>query len=132
MRFLKALTVATLLLGYGTAQAQAVEVRDRRNPVAVVATDTLWGGLAGAAVGGGIIGYRMGIQNNPGYGWGPVLATGIGIGLGAGLVLGIIDAASGPGFGMVNGPVSDGMALREQRPADLSGQVAMPIKIGRF
>jgi hypothetical protein len=125
-----------LLLGFGVAQAQerTVEVRERRNPVAIVAADTLWGGLAGGAVSGGIIGYRMGIENRNNYDWKPVLATGLAIGVGAGLLWGIVDATSGgsgPGYSLPNGRISDGLSYGATH-VELSGAVTAPVAFGHF
>lgn len=101
------------------------------DPVATVTSDMLWGGLAGGAVSGLVIGYQMGLQNQHGYDWVPVLVTGVGIGLAGGLVLGIAEALSRPGEDPLR-PAHDGMSLRETRTADLSGQVTLPLWAGRF
>jgi hypothetical protein len=65
-----------------------VEVRAHRSPGAVIATDALYGGLAGLAIGGGVA-----LITNDGN-WGRDLAIGAGIGLVAGGVFGAVDAAS--------------------------------------
>jgi hypothetical protein len=65
-----------------------VEVHAHRSPGAVIATDALYGGLAGLAVGGGVA-----LITNDGN-WGRDLAIGAGIGLVAGGILGAVDAAS--------------------------------------
>jgi hypothetical protein len=94
--------------------------------------DTLWGGVAGAAVSGGIIGYRMGVQNRNNYDWAPVLGTGVAIGVGAGLLWGILDATTGPTYSLVNGPAYDGLSFGETHPSDMSGIVIAPLAVGRF
>jgi hypothetical protein len=78
-----------------------VEVRGRRNPGAVIATDALYGGLAGLAVGAGVA-----LIANDGN-WGRDLAVGAGVGLIAGGIYGAVDVStyrdgyhsSAPGFG---------------------------------
>jgi hypothetical protein len=59
-----------------------------RSPGAVIATDALYGGLAGLAIGGGVA--LITSDRN----WGRDLAIGAGIGLVAGGVYGAVDAAS--------------------------------------
>lgn len=102
-----------------------------RSAAGTVASDMLWGGLAGGAVSGALIGYNLGIQNQHGYDWVPVLVTGVGVGLAGGLVVGIVDALSARGANP-DRPVHDGMSLRELRPVDLSHQVKVPLWAGRF
>jgi hypothetical protein len=65
-----------------------VEVHARRSPGAVIATDALYGGLAGVAVGAGVA-----LISNDGN-WGRDLAIGAGVGLIAGGVFGAVDALS--------------------------------------
>jgi hypothetical protein len=65
-----------------------VEVHARRSPGAVIATDALYGGLAGLAIGGGVA--LITSDSN----WGRDLALGAGIGLVAGGIYGAVDAAS--------------------------------------
>jgi outer membrane lipoprotein SlyB len=65
-----------------------VEVHSHRNPGAVIATDALYGGLAGLAIGGGVA--LITSDSN----WGRDLAIGAGIGLVAGGIYGAVDAAS--------------------------------------
>ena len=123
---------AIALLGAGVAQAEKLELFEPRRPPPSVAELTLWGGLAGGTVGGAIIGYQLSLQNQGSYNWAPVLATSIGIGLATGLVWGIAEAMAGRPPNLVNGPVSDGMSLREMRPTDLSGQFTIPLLAARF
>jgi hypothetical protein len=68
--------------------AEVVTVETVRSPAAVIATDALYGGLAGLAIGGGIA-----LINN-GNNWERDLALGAGIGLLAGGVYGAVDAAT--------------------------------------
>jgi len=68
--------------------AEVVEVSARRSPVAVIAQDALYGGLAGLAIGAGVS--LIDGSNN----WGRNLAVGAGIGLLVGGVFGAVDAAA--------------------------------------
>jgi hypothetical protein len=65
-----------------------IEVHGHRSAGAVIATDALYGGLAGLAIGGGV----ALITNDSN--WGRDLAVGAGIGLIAGAIFGAVDAAS--------------------------------------
>ena len=92
--------------------AELVEVNTRRNPASVIATDAIYGGIAGLAIGGGVA------LLNGGDNWGRDLAIGAGAGLLVGGVFGAIDAASNAdraypigesrdrGFGSAFSPVS--------------------------
>jgi hypothetical protein len=68
--------------------AEVVEVSTRRSPVAVIAQDALYGGLAGLAIGAGVS--LLDGSNN----WGRNLAVGAGAGLLIGGVFGVVDAAA--------------------------------------
>ena len=65
-----------------------VEVQTTRSPVAVIARDALYGGIAGLAVGAGVA------LLNDGDNWGRDLAIGAGAGLIVGAIFGAVDAAS--------------------------------------
>ena len=65
-----------------------IEVNTHRNPASVIATDALYGGIAGLAIGGGVA-----LLQNDGN-WGRDLAVGAGAGLLIGGVFGAVDAAS--------------------------------------
>lgn len=65
-----------------------IEVNTHRSAVGVIATDALYGGLAGLAIGGGVA-----LLQNDGN-WGRDLAIGAGAGLIIGGVFGAVDAAS--------------------------------------
>ncbi len=67
---------------------QLVEVQTHRNPASVIATDALYGGIAGLAIGGGVA-----LLQNDGN-WGRDLAVGAGAGLLIGGIFGAVDAAS--------------------------------------
>jgi hypothetical protein len=131
MRMVKALVVAVTLVGFGVARADEVVVH--RNPAGTVLRDTVSGGVLGSAVAGGVILYNMGIQNHHNYDWGRTLAWGAGIGLAAGLVWGIVDAASGPSYAMATPVAHDGMsASLDTHRLDQSNKVLMPVALGRF
>ena len=68
--------------------AEVVEVSARRSPVAVIAQDALYGGLAGLAIGAGVS--LLDGSNN----WGRNLAVGAGAGLLVGGIFGAVDAAA--------------------------------------
>jgi hypothetical protein len=138
MRMTKALIVAVALLGFGVASAQEyVQVERRESTAGTVLRNTVAGGLVGSAVAGGVILYEMGIEDNDDYDWGRTLAWGAVIGLGAGLVWGIVDAASGPDLAtrtrLARAPVRDGNSLTlDVRRKDMSGRQMMPLLAGRF
>jgi hypothetical protein len=67
---------------------QLIEVHTHRNAGAIIATDALYGGLAGLAIGGGVA-----LLNNDGN-WGRDLAVGAGAGLIIGGIFGAVDAAA--------------------------------------
>jgi len=69
-------------------KAELVEVQTRRSPVAIIAQDALYGGLAGLAIGAGVA-----LLNNDGN-WGRDLAIGAGAGLLVGGIFGAVDAAA--------------------------------------
>jgi hypothetical protein len=69
-------------------RAEVVEVQTRRNMAAVIATDALYGGIAGLAIGAGVALLEGG--NN----WARDLSVGAGAGLLVGGVFGALDAAS--------------------------------------
>jgi len=99
-----------------------------------VLRDTIAGGVVGSAVAGGVILYNMGIQDKSDYDWGRTLAWGALIGLGAGLVLGVVDATSGPTYAMVpRNPVRDGLSTSlDVRRRDQSGVQQFPVFARRF
>jgi len=69
-------------------RAEVVEVQTHRNPAAIIATDALYGGLAGLAIGTGV----ALIEND--HNWGRDLSLGAGVGLLVGAAFGAVDAAS--------------------------------------
>jgi hypothetical protein len=137
MRIGKALVAAFALMGLAASSARAedyVQVQKRSNPAGTVLRDTITGGLVGSAVSGGIILYNMGIQDKNDYDWQRTLAWGAVIGLGAGLVWGIVDAASGPSYAMISrNPVHDGQSMSlDVRARDQSGTQLFEVMRGRF
>ena len=137
MRIVKALVAAFVLMGLAASSARAqdyVQVQKRSNPAGTVLRDTIAGGLVGSAVSGGIILYNMGIQDKNNYDWQRTLAWGAVIGLGAGLVWGIVDAASGPSYAMISrNPVHDGQSMSlDVRARDQSGMQLFEVARGRF
>jgi hypothetical protein len=134
MRYAKVGVVLALLGIAGSALAQDyVTVERRRSPAGTVLRDTVAGGLVGSAVAGGIILYEMGIEDDDDYNWERTLAWGAVIGLGAGLVFGIVDAASGPTYASMRSPVHDGMSMSlDVRRRDQSGKELIPLLSRRF
>jgi len=80
---------------------QLIEVQTHRNPGAIIATDALYGGLAGLAIGGGVA-----LLNNDGN-WGRDLAVGAGAGLLIGGIFGAVDAAASADRAIPVGEVRD-------------------------
>jgi hypothetical protein len=134
MRIAKALWVVGLLaLGTTSVQAQEV-VRVEREPSAAgtVLKSTIAGGVIGSAVAGGIILYQREVEDNEDYDWQETLAWGAAIGLGAGLLFGIVDAASGPDYARV-ASVRDGQSLTlDLRRKDQSGRAITTVFSRRF
>lgn len=136
MGMLRAVVAAIAVFGIGvtSAHAQDYGVHRSSSPAGVVLRDTISGGLVGTAVGGGIILYNMGIQNNKDYDWGRTLAWGAVIGLGAGLIWGIVDATSGPSYAMTSDlHAHDGGSMSlDVRSRDQSGTELFPVMLHRF
>ena len=80
---------------------QLIEVQTHCNPGAIIATDALYGGLAGLAIGGGVA-----LLNNDGN-WGRDLAIGAGAGLLIGGIFGAVDAAASADRAIPVGEVRD-------------------------
>jgi hypothetical protein len=136
MRIAKVLAAVVALVAFGTnALAQDdLTVRRHGSPAGTVLRDTISGGLLGAAVGGAVIGYEMGVQNHSDYNWQRTLALGAGIGLGVGLIWGIVDATSG-NYYATRAPlaVRDGQSMTlDTRRVDQSGRAEIPLAMGRF
>ncbi len=137
MKMLRAVVAAIAVLGLAvasTARADDLAVHQRASPAGIVLRDTVTGGLIGTAVGGGVILYNMGIQNNKNYDWGRTLAWGAVIGLGAGLIWGVVDAASGPSYAMTSDlHAHDGQSMSlDVRSQDQSGTELFPLMNHRF
>jgi hypothetical protein len=69
-------------------RADIIEVRSHRSVASVIATDALYGGIAGLAIGGGVA-----LLSNDGN-WARDLAVGAGAGLIIGGIFGAVDAAT--------------------------------------
>jgi hypothetical protein len=119
-------------MGFGSAQAvdddvdEGVVVERHASPFRIVAQDAVLGAAGGAAVGGGVILYRMGFQDDDNYNWQRTLLMGAGIGLLAGTLWGVFDAATTPTVVAANRPVTDGLSATLGSP-DLSGAVVAPV-----
>ena len=136
MKMAKVLVAAVALLAFGVASAQDTVVVQHANPVGLVARDTVAGAALGAAVGGGIILYNMGIQNNSGYDWGRTLAWGAGVGAVVGLVWGVVDATTASGAYGARSAIArahDGLSESLSPAANAApGEVVAPVALGRF
>ncbi len=137
MRIMRVLAAVIALVGFGgRALADSDDyttVHRHGSPASAVLRDTISGGLLGAAVSGGIIGYEMGIQNHSNYDWQRTLAYGAAIGLGVGLIWGIVDATSGSYAMAAPLAVRDGMSTTlDLRRQDQSGRAEFPVVLGRF
>ncbi|MFT3917134.1 MAG: hypothetical protein QM704_24525 [Anaeromyxobacteraceae bacterium] len=134
----RALVAAAILAAAGTASAQGyVAVDHRPSAAGLVLRDAVSGALVGAAVSGGVILYKMGIQDESGYDWGRTLAWGTVIGLGAGLVWGVVDATTGPTYSagrpVVSLHATDGQSFTlDQRRRDQSRLQTFTVWQGRF
>jgi len=127
-----AVAAALALTASSAARADDVVVERHPSTAGIVAADTLYGGIGGAAVGGGIILYNMGIQDNTRYDWGRTLAISTAVGLGVGLVWGIVDAANAQAYPALRQPVTDGQSWQAQHPFDQSGTSIVPLEVGRW
>jgi hypothetical protein len=141
MRIVKALktlaVLGTLSLATTSVQAQEVVTVERQpNTAAIVLKSTIAGGVVGSAIAGGIILYETEINDNEDYDWQETLAWGAAIGLGAGLLFGIVDAASGPSYARMQAlrtPVRDGQSLTlDVRKKDQSGKAVATVFSRRF
>jgi hypothetical protein len=85
-----------------------IEVHSERSPVAVIARDALYGGLAGLAIGGGVA------LLSGGDNVGRDLAIGAGAGLIVGAIFGAVDAASADRYMAVADSSARERAFRSQ------------------
>lgn len=108
MRFVRLFALLALLGVVARARAEQGIAARGPSPIGVVLRDGVVGGLVGSAVAGGIAGYNLGIQGHAGFDWGRTLAWGAGIGVGAGLVLGMVSSARSRA--VPQGPVRDGLS----------------------
>jgi hypothetical protein len=120
--------MAACLAICGAARAQAVakeriDLHLTRDPLRLMIADGLVGGVAGVAVGGGL----LGIKSAAGHGqrdWASMLATTAGIGIAAGVMWGAI---SGPSSAGTLRPAKDGMSFADQHTHDRRGLVTLPV-----
>ena len=103
-------TVTTTQTTEHALPAEVVEVHDAHHSSAAgtIAGDAIGGAVLGGAVGGGVALYNRYVDSSKDWGnWQRDIAIGAGIGLAAGLVLGIADAASANSDRVYTGPVAD-------------------------
>lgn len=139
MRFVAKSTAALMLAGLFTVAAPAradverVETVPSSGPgtLGIVAKDALYGGVAGALVGGGIIFVQNGGFNiDSNYNWGRTLGLSAGIGILAGAAYGIFDAASSPRYATaapLSASLSDPLAPKATMN-DMSGKQLFTVK----
>lgn len=136
MRRLKVLTIAACLAVYAMARAEnppheRIDLRVSPDPMRLILRGGFVGGLAGVAVGGGV----LGIMSATGQGqrdWASVLATTAGIGLAVGFVWGVVESGSRPSPALALRPPKDGLSFGDQHTHDLSGTVMLPVFGHRF
>jgi len=133
LRRLRVLAIAVSLAICGAAQAQApdvarerIDLRVPRDPLRVMITGGLVGGVAGVAVGGGLLGLTSAAGNGQ-RDWASMLATSAGIGIVAGLIWGAMQSRSGPSSAGTLRPARDGMSFADQHPHDRRGLVVLPV-----
>jgi hypothetical protein len=134
---LRALSVVGLLaLGTASGAQETVTVERQPNTAGTVLKSTIAGGILGSAVAGGVILWQREVEDNKDYDWQETLAWGAAIGLGAGLVWGIVDAASAPDYARIaalRAPVRDGQSMTlDARRRDQSGRNVSTIFNRRF
>jgi hypothetical protein len=137
MQLARLCAVLALLGSFGSALAQdQVPVERRRSAAATVLRDAIAGGVLGSGVAGGIIFYEMGVDGREDYDWERTLAWGAAIGFGAGLLWGLIDAASEPDHAKparASPPVRDGQSMSlDLRRRDQSRVQEFPLVVRRF
>jgi hypothetical protein len=137
MRKTKAIVAALLIVVVGsasTARADEVIVERRSSPVGTIARDTIAGGVLGSAVAGGIILYKMGIDDDDDYDWERTLLWGALIGLGTGLVWGVVDATTAPTYAVSPRTYArDGQSMTlDVRRKDTSRRETFPVMRLRF
>jgi len=131
----KALVAAATLMAFGAARGDnKVDLRIRQDAGikrSVVARDIVFGGLAGAALSGGVLAYTSGFTSQGAQDWRPVLATGVGVGLVIGLAVGMIEA-NRYRHDEPSRPTADGLSFQEQHAHDRSGVFVAGLPPVRF
>ncbi len=133
--FFRAVVAAVTLMACGAARGDnKVDLRIRQDAGikrAIVARNIVFGGLAGAALSGGVLAYTSRLTSQGAQDWRPVLATGVGVGLVIGLAVGMIEA-NRYGHDEPTRPTSDGLAFQEQHAHDMSGVFVAGLPPVRF
>ncbi|BDG01915.1 hypothetical protein [Anaeromyxobacter oryzae] len=131
IRAVVAVLVGVALCFASVARAEEVYVR-QGSAAGTIARDAVGGTVLGSAVAGGIILYQTQINDRSNYDWQRTLGYGALIGLGVGLVWGVVDATTGPAYGMAT-PVHDGNSMSlDLRRVDQSNEALFPVALGRF
>ncbi len=90
-----AILLALIVLPSASHATERVETTSGRTTLSYVATDALYGGVAGALIGSGIVLVQNGgFNTGSGYNWGRTLSFSTGIGILSGAVYGLVDAAT--------------------------------------
>jgi len=115
----------------GPPPSEKIDLRVPRDPLRLILRDGFVGGLAGVAVGGGVLGI-MSVTGQGQRDWASVLAASAGVGLAVGLVWGVVESGSPPSPALALRPATDGLSFGEQHAHDLSGTVMLPVFGHRF
>lgn len=133
MRSTRLLAALALLLVAVAARPQSLAVPRRRSEIDLMLRDGITGGLMGSAVAGGLLAYNLGVQGRTGVEWGRTLAWGAGLGVAAGVVVGLLDAAISRKPAGPDRPVRDGLSRSlEARARDQSHTHLFPVVARRF
>lgn len=131
-RALQVITAAVCVVLCGSSRAQVstsqkIDLEVHRDPLRTMISYGLVGGLAGAAVGGGVLGV-MGATGQVQRDWMSLLATSAGLGLALGVVWGAVDAgASSHSLLALRPPMTDGLSFADQHPLDLDHKFLLPV-----
>ncbi len=107
--------------------SQKIDLGVHRDPLRTMISYGLVGGLAGAAVGGGVLGV-MGVAGQAQRDWMSLLATSAGIGLALGLVWGAADAGARSSNTLaLRPPTTDGLSFADQHKLDLDHRFLLPV-----
>lgn len=107
------------------ARPPEIDLRVPRRSLRLALSYGLMGGLAGAALGGGVVGFLSATgQAQPD--WRSVLATSAGVGFALGALVGALRPAP-PSALLALRPARDGLSFGDQHKGDLSGTVLLPL-----